>query len=81
MTEPTICPEGHYCPPGSQTKEVCPAGKFSDLKGLKSAAECQLGAYGKYYASTAMTAASAGVNCNSKYKCYHTDADLLNVNY
>mmetsp|Transcript_9085 Transcript_9085/g.11098 ORF Transcript_9085/g.11098 Transcript_9085/m.11098 type:complete len:119 (-) Transcript_9085:7256-7612(-) len=41
---PTICPEGHYCPANSITYQKCPVGKFSDLKGLSAASDCQLGA-------------------------------------
>ncbi len=33
--DPTICPQGKYCPRGSSSGTDCPAGTFSNSEGLK----------------------------------------------
>jgi len=73
MTEPLLCPEGKYCGSNTITPADCPLGKFSDLKGLKTIDDCQVGAYGKYYNELGMSANTAGINCDALYKCYHDD--------
>ena len=53
-----LCPEGMYCPEGTADPEGCPAGTFSNVKGLKNSSECQLCSYGKYCGEKNLTSSS-----------------------
>lgn len=56
-----LCPKGMYCHGGTADPAGCPAGTFSNVKGLKSSSECQLCPYGKYCGEKNMTFPSG--NC------------------
>ena len=60
----TTCPEGYYCPRGTEFGEQypCPAGTFRDTTGAQHQAECKMCTKGNYCppASTAVTACPAG---------------------
>ncbi|XP_023817540.1 zonadhesin-like isoform X2 [Oryzias latipes] len=66
---PKLCPEGHYCPPGTQTHVAfpCPAGTFSRQMGLSSMSDCELCPPGTYCSSSGQ-AAPTGV-CSPGYYC------------
>ncbi|KAM9734328.1 uncharacterized protein ACNS7B_016072 [Menidia menidia] len=66
---PMLCPEGHYCPPGTQTGFAfpCPAGSFSGQMGLSNKSDCEPCAPG-WYCSSSGLAAPTGV-CSPGYLC------------
>ena len=37
----SVCPPGHYCPPGSSAPQLCPPGTNSTAVGLSNVTECQ----------------------------------------
>ena len=43
-----VCPQGSYCPVGTDIPELCPRGRYSSLTGLKNWTDCQLCEFGKY---------------------------------
>ena len=53
-----LCPEGMYCPEGTGDPIGCPAGTFSNVKGLKNSSQCQLCSFGKYCGEKNMTSPS-----------------------
>ena len=53
-----LCPEGMYCRRGTIDPIGCPAGTFSNVKGLKNSSQCQLCPYGKYCGEKNLTAPS-----------------------
>eukprot|EP01135_Chromosphaera_perkinsii_P005913 Nk52_evm8s371 gene=Nk52_evmTU8s371 len=67
---PDMCPAGSYCPSGTGVNPTpCPAGTFSNTKGLQSKDECTSCSAGKYCGipgSTTVTGdCSAGFYCTS----------------
>ncbi|XP_010794964.1 zonadhesin-like [Notothenia coriiceps] len=68
---PTLCPKGHYCPPGTQSGVAfpCPAGAFSRQMGLSNKSGCALCPPGRYCSSSGL-AAPTGV-CSPGYLCIH----------
>ncbi|XP_074535628.1 uncharacterized protein LOC141797844 [Halichoeres trimaculatus] len=68
---PTLCPKGHYCPPGTQSGVAfpCPAGAFSRQMGLSSKSGCELCPPGRYCSSSGL-AAPTGL-CSPGYLCIH----------
>eukprot|EP01135_Chromosphaera_perkinsii_P006890 Nk52_evm45s621 gene=Nk52_evmTU45s621 len=62
-----ICPQGHYCPSGSSAGVVCPAGTFSNNKGLKAVSDCSDCTPGFYCANPGQTAVSGP--CDAGYFC------------
>ncbi|XP_038155551.1 uncharacterized protein LOC119792815 [Cyprinodon tularosa] len=48
LSQPSVCPAGHYCPPGSSTPRPCPSGTYSDqLSGgdVKHCRPCEAGLF------------------------------------
>nr|XP_057935999.1 SCO-spondin isoform X4 [Doryrhamphus excisus] len=68
---PTLCPQGNYCPPGSQSGVAfpCPAGTFSRQMGLSSEWGCEPCPPGTYCASSGLTAPTG--LCSPGYFCAH----------
>ncbi|XP_077422977.1 uncharacterized protein LOC144052618 isoform X3 [Vanacampus margaritifer] len=68
---PTLCPKGHYCPPGSQSGVAfpCPAGTFSGHMGLSTELGCELCSPGAYCASSGLEAPTG--LCSPGYLCIH----------
>ncbi|XP_055369802.1 uncharacterized protein si:ch211-286b4.4 [Betta splendens] len=68
---PTLCPKGHFCPPGTQSGVAfpCPAGTFGRQMGLSDESGCELCPPGRYCGSSGL-AAPTGV-CSPGYLCIH----------
>ncbi|KAM4567238.1 uncharacterized protein PAE49_010636 isoform 2-T2 [Odontesthes bonariensis] len=66
---PTLCPEGYFCPPGTQTGVAfpCPAGTFSRQMGLSNKSDCELCPPGRYCSSSGLTAPTG--LCSPGYLC------------
>ncbi|KAL2085398.1 hypothetical protein ACEWY4_018718 [Coilia grayii] len=66
---PTMCPEGHYCPLGTQSghDSPCPAGTFSDQRGLTSRSQCAPCPPGQYCSSAGLSAPTGA--CSPGYVC------------
>ncbi|XP_014845642.1 PREDICTED: uncharacterized protein LOC106919650 isoform X3 [Poecilia mexicana] len=48
LSQPPVCPTGHYCPPGSSAARPCPSGTYSDqLSGedVKHCRPCEAGSF------------------------------------
>ena len=60
VQNPQPCPEGHYCPNGTQyaTQYGCPNGTYSDKMNLASADECTSCPGGMYCGEEGLTAPS-----------------------
>ncbi|KAA8594284.1 hypothetical protein FQN60_005118, partial [Etheostoma spectabile] len=41
MSQPTLCPTGHYCPPRSSVARPCPPGSYSDQPGGDAVHHCR----------------------------------------
>lgn len=50
-----LCPEGHYCPDGCTTPEICPDGRVREEKGGKTADDCKVCEAGNYCIATVPT--------------------------
>ncbi|KAG7471369.1 hypothetical protein MATL_G00123830 [Megalops atlanticus] len=62
-----ICPPGTYCAEGSGEPWLCPAGTFSPVPGLASAAQCQLCPGGSYCGAAGLRAPTGP--CSEGYWC------------
>ncbi|XP_077467726.1 uncharacterized protein LOC144083618 [Stigmatopora argus] len=66
---PTLCPKGHFCPPGSESGVAfpCPPGTFSAQMGLSSEQGCESCPPGSYCASSGLKAPTG--LCSPGYFC------------
>ena len=60
--EPSLCPPGHYCPASSVMGIQCPAGTFSNSRGLRMDSECQSCWAGSYCQTAGLTQPSEQCN-------------------
>lgn len=65
--EPTLCPPGHYCPSSTSVGIQCPAGTFSNSRGLRKEEECQQCWAGSYCQTTGLTKPTE--QCNAGFYC------------
>lgn len=67
------CPEGKYCPEGSNIATSCPAGTYNPNKNGKSEADCLPCPAGKFCSNEGLTAPGDGVGfddeCSAGYFC------------
>ena len=60
----TLCPEGFYCPNGTGYDwQSCPAGTYSDVRGLAAALECTPCDAGYYCSGTSVTSSRERLSC------------------
>ena len=69
FTQPTPCPEGHYCPEGTNrsTQYPCPAGTYNNVTGLSAVSGCAACSPGAY-CETAGLVKPTGL-CDPSYYC------------
>eukprot|EP00002_Diphylleia_rotans_P010730 TRINITY_DN2129_c0_g1_i2.p1 TRINITY_DN2129_c0_g1~~TRINITY_DN2129_c0_g1_i2.p1 ORF type:complete len:5186 (-),score=657.71 TRINITY_DN2129_c0_g1_i2:603-16160(-) len=69
----SICPPGHYCPPGTQsaTQYPCPSGTYSNSHGLGAIGEC-LACPPGWYCDVASTSPSG--KCQAGFYCRHSSS-------
>eukprot|EP01012_Entosiphon_sulcatum_P020572 TRINITY_DN2549_c0_g1_i18.p1 TRINITY_DN2549_c0_g1~~TRINITY_DN2549_c0_g1_i18.p1 ORF type:complete len:7257 (+),score=712.60 TRINITY_DN2549_c0_g1_i18:702-21773(+) len=69
FTQPRLCSEGYYCPPGTQyaSQFPCPIGTFSNLTGAQSSADCSTCPPGYYCDAVAL--ASPRGPCRASFYC------------
>ena len=63
------CPNGKYCPDGTDKPELCPSGTYDSVGKLKSSAECTLCPAGKFCPDRGMTSVPASNNCYAGFYC------------
>mmetsp|Transcript_62220 Transcript_62220/g.85950 ORF Transcript_62220/g.85950 Transcript_62220/m.85950 type:complete len:213 (+) Transcript_62220:3802-4440(+) len=70
MDTPTACPEGSFCPEGSQTHQLCPAGTYNPDTGATDSRDCTACPAGRYCPYLGQTAVD-DVNhiCDAGYFC------------
>lgn len=53
-----LCPQGKYCPPGTDVPVDCPRGSYNNRLQLQNETECTLCDYGRYCGEKGLNATS-----------------------
>jgi hypothetical protein len=69
MTDPTLCPQGFYCPGGTSIPEPCPIGSYGASEGLQEARQCSSCDPGKYCFTNGIADIAAQPDCDAGFLC------------